>query len=254
MAIYNPALFLTDTDRELLRLIGELVLSWNSQDHSNATCDEVPLSDTEAIRLLELLEQFVTSKKFVEGSYLIERLFGPGALYDGELRDIYLSWRRRAGKSRAVARIQWENLLGRVGIWTTSRGNPDVWYRASANPMPIDHFVRMEARLANAAQVHPRVKALILKLVNTRLSFIQDVRFGREELAPNSISEPPKELLATLRRESGSRVGVPPMKTSKLVGIMTIVMDFSAIYTTRDWSVTAFLSTIAGAVPPAVLD
>jgi hypothetical protein len=254
LAIYNPELFLADTDRELLRLIGDLILSWNDQPHSNAAGEQVPLSNAEAVRLLELLDQFVTSKKFVEGSYLIEKLFGAESLYDSELRDIYLSWRHRVGKSRAVAKIQWENLLGRVGIWTTSRGNPDVWYRASARPMPFDHFVRMEAKLAHAAQVHPRVKALILRLVNARSSFIEEVRFGRDKLPAHTISDPPKELLEALRRDSSSPVGPPPMKTSKLVGIMTIVMDFSALYTTRDWSVTAFLSTVAGAVPPVVLD
>jgi len=166
----------------------------------------------------------------------------------------YLSWRRRVGKSRAVATIQWENLLGRVGIWTTSRGNPDIWYRATANPMALDHFVRMEAKLATAAQVHPRVKNLILKLVNARLSFIEEVRFGRTKLPRRAISDPPKELLAALQNDRTSPIGPRPMKTSKLVAIMTIVMDFSALYTTRDWSVTAFLSTVAGAVPPAVLD
>ena len=113
---------------------------------SNAGPDTIALSDSEANRLLELLESFVSSRKFVEGSYLlIERLFGTGSLYDKELRDIYLSWRRKAGRSRAVATIQWENLLGRIGTWTAGRGNPNVWYRASANPMPLEHFLRMEA-------------------------------------------------------------------------------------------------------------
>jgi hypothetical protein len=251
VAIYPPDIFLTAADRELLTLLADLVLSWDSASNSNISRTEIPLSNVEASRLLELLEQFVSSKKFVEGSYLIERILGGGSLYDKDLRDIYLSWRRRAGRSRAVATIQWENLLGRIGIWTSARGNPNVWYRASARPMSLDHFMRMESKLANAADLHPRVRVLILNLVKARLSFIEEVRFGRKKLNPRSISGPPKDLLSTLKHD---KIGPPPMKTTKLAGIMTIVMDFTVLYTTRDWSVAAFLSTIAGAVPPALLD
>jgi hypothetical protein len=254
VAIYPPDIFLNDTDRELLRLLGELVLSWSNQECSNSSPGEVPLSNSEAVRLVELLEQFVSSKKFVEGSYLTEKLFGGDSLYDRDLRDIYLSGRRRVGRSRAVATIQWENLLGRIGIWTTERGNPDLWYRASAQPMPLDHFIRMEAKLANAARVHPRVVVLILKLVEARLSHIDEIRFGRRKLSSGTVSEPPKQLLSMLQRGRKDSMGVPPMKTSKLVGIMTIVMDLSVLYTTRDWSVASFLSAIAGAAPPVLLD
>jgi hypothetical protein len=98
------------------------------------------------------------------------------------------------------------------------------------------------------------VKALILELVEARLSFIEEVRFGRKHLHVGAISGPPKELLATLQTDNKDPVGGPPMKTSKLVGIMTIVMDLSALYTTRDWSVASFLSAIAGAAPPAIFD
>ncbi len=118
--------------------------------------------------------------------------------------------------------------------------------------MPLTHFLRMEAKLASAANVHPRVKALILKLVEAKLTLIEEVRFGRQKLRDRAISDPPKQLLAALQKKDP--VGKPPMKTAKLVGIMTIVMDLSAMYTTRDWSVAAFLSTIAGAAPPAMLD
>ncbi len=254
MAIYPPEFFLTGSDRELLRLLGELVLSWDGVGTSNAGLGSVTLTQSEARRLLELLEQFVSSRQFTEGTYLAEKLFGDGSLYDRTLRDIFLAGRKRVGKSRAVATIQWENLLGRIGIWTPDRDNPNVWYRASARPMPLDHFMRMEAKLATAVGLHPRIKALILKLVEARLDYIEQVRFGERKLDSGQISGPPKQLLSTLQREGTDAVGPPPMNTSKLVGIMTIVMDLSALYTTRDWSVASFLSTIAGATPPVVLD
>ena len=253
MAIYDPDLFFTNTDLELLRLLGDLVLCWDENaERANYPAGEVPLSPAEARQLLRLLEAFVSSRKFVEGSYLIERLFGGEAFTDPNLRDVYLGWRKRVGKSRAVATVQWENLLRRIGL-SVGAPNPPIWYRASAQPMPLDHFVKMEMKLADAAHVHPRVKALIYKLVEARKEYLTEVRFGRRKLTSGAISEAPKPLIYALRK-SASRTGAAPMSTTKLAGIMTIVMDFSALYTTRDWSVTGFLSTIAGAVPPAILD
>lgn len=255
MAIYDPELFLSSSDRELLRLLAELVLQWDDpRAGSNYTRETAPLSAVESETLLRLLEGFVTSKKFVEGSYLIEKIFGGGSLYDSELRDIYLSWRRRVGKSRAVATIQWENLLGRVGIWTTDRGNPQVWYRANASPMELEYFLKMEARLASAARLHPRVKALILDFVKARLKAIEEIRFGRQKIEAGQVSDGPKSLLSHLQDNRPNPSETPPVSKSKLIGVMTIVLDFSALYTTRDWSVAGFLSTVAGALPPATLD
>lgn len=215
---------------------------------------EVALSSQEARELLRLLEQFVTSRNFIEGSHLTEGLFGDNSLYDGSLRNLYLAGRQRIGKSRAVATVQWENFLGRLGLWTNGRGNPNAWYRASVEPMTFEHFTRMERKLADATNLHPRVKAIIMAFTESRANFIESVRFGKKKLVPGSISEPPKDLLAELKFGASDLVGLPPMKTSKLVSIMVIVMDTSALYTTRDWSVTSVLSTIAGSATQVALD
>ena len=202
--------------------------------------------------MLELLEEFVASRKFVESAYLIEGLFGGTAFSDARLREIYLSWRIRVGRTRVAASVQWEELLRRVGL---VRGPPDlrVWYRASATPMTLVHFKRMEMKLADAAQVHPRVKALIMQVIQAREDYLDDVRAGQHRLESGKISEKPKSLVSKLKG-SDAKVGTAPMSSSKLAGILTIEMDFSALYTTRDWTVTGFLSTIAGASAPAILD
>jgi hypothetical protein len=255
LAIYDPELFLSRDDRELLRLLANLLLSCEESDVSrNLPAGEVPLSYSETRTLLELLEQFVTSKKFQEGSYFIEKLFGSANLYDKELRDIYLGWRRRYGKSRAVATIQWENFLGRLGVWTTDRGNPNLWYRASASPMPLEHFFRMERRLATSAGLHPRVRALILDFLRAREVALEAMRRGEAALRQGQVREPPTKLLTRLMREESGPTGVAPISTSKLTGILTIVMDFATLFTTRDWSVTSVLSATAGALPPVLLD
>jgi len=255
MAIYDPQLFLSRDDRELLRLLAELLLSCeDGKEDQNRSIEEVPLSYHESQSLLELLEQFVESRKFQEGSYFIEKLFSPASLYDKKLRDIYMSWRGRYGKSRSVAYIQWENFLGRVGIWTNQRGNPNVWYRASAQPMPFDHFLRMEQRLAQGAGLSLRVQALVLKFVAARAAALEKIRRGDDRLEDGQIREPPTKLLEGLKRQHSSMTGTAPISTTKLAGILTIVMDFSVLFTTRDWSVAGLLSATAGALPPALLD
>lgn len=255
MAIYDPRLFLSRDDKELLRLLGEILLANDSRaKQGNCPVEAVPLSDDEAAELLGLLESFVSSKKFVEGSYFVERLFSDASLYSGELRDIYLGWRRRFGGSRAVATIQWENLLGRIGLWTPNRENPNVWYRASASPMDFGHFLKMERKLADAARLHPRLKSLILEFVAARAAAIEEIRFGRAKLEPGQVSQSPKLLLNDCRDVGKDQVGPAPLSTTRLAGVMTIVLDFSALFTTRDWSVAGFMSTVAGALPTASLD
>jgi hypothetical protein len=255
MAIYDPRLFLSSEDKELLRLLSELLLDLEAGDlQSNRGVDRVPLSAPESSKLLELLEQFVSSRKFQEGSYFIERLFGSDSLYDNRLRDIYLKWRKWQGRSRSVAWIQWENFLGRLGLWTNKRDNPAVWYRASAQPMDMHHFLRMEQRLATAADLHPRVQAIVLKFVSARISALDKIRRGEARLDDRQVRNLPKGLLDELKHEYHSATGVAPISTAKLTGILTIVMDFSALYTTRDWSVASVLSATAGALPSVTLE
>jgi len=254
MAIYDPQIFLTKDDKELLRLLSELLVDIDGSNNRNWHSANVPLSDSENENLLSLLEQFVDSKKFQEGAYFIEKLFSSESLYDKTLRDIYLFWRRRLGKSRAVAAIQWENFLGRLGLWTNQRGNPNVWYRANAEPMDIQHFLQMEQKLAQAAGLNPRVRALIMRFVTARIATLDKIRQGEAKILPGQVKSSPQDLLNLLKTEKSGKLGVQPISTSKISGILTIVMDFSTLYTTRDWSVTSVLSATAGALPSVLLD
>lgn len=255
MAIYDPSPFLTKADKELLRLLAQLIVE--QEDHTwtpNRDRDFSELTGREALELLELIEQFIDSKRFIESSYLVEKVFG-GATYDDRaLRNIYLGWRRFHGKSRALASVQWQNVLARLGAIGVSRGDAQYWYRAGAEPMSLDHFYKMESRLADALGMSPRVKSLILGYVRLQFGYIDRIRSGSNHLEEGQISKKPKEIFSSLKSGVSREFGTTPIATSKIAAVMIIVMDIGSLYTTRDWSVAGFLSTIAGAAPPALLD
>jgi hypothetical protein len=254
VAIYDPTVFLTHNDKELLQLLGELILSqegvgWNS----NYGSDHATLSDPEAARLLELLEEFISTKRFKESAYFIEQLCSDK--YDPiELRHIYLKWRKKYGKSRAVATIQWQNFLARLGAISPFEGADRIWYRASATKMPLDHFLKMEHRLIDATGLSPRVRELITSYLHSQVEGVEEVRTRKRKLNAGEVTAKPKAILERLKHGKADGLGHPPLQTSKIAAVMTIVIDLSALYTTRDWSVTGFMSTVAGALPAAALD
>ena len=253
MAVYDPRLFFSTEDRELLRLLALIVLEQEGWAGPNTTSDGTHLTQNEAHKLVSLLQEFVASKKFRESAYLTEGLFGAHP-ENGLLRDLYLKGRRSVGRSRAVAHIQWENLLGRIGIWPTHSRSERVWYQASATPMSMEHFLKMERRLAIAADIHPAVRDLIDRYVKYRLDYVEKVRTGSVKMEKDQVFAGPNNLLGRLKTDLNSPIGISPIKTNKIIGVMTIVMDLGSLYTTRDWSVASFLSQIAGSIPFVALD
>lgn len=254
MAIYNPEPFLSSVDRELLGLLSQLVLEQEQGWTGNRDRDFTELTNAEAQQLLRLLEDFIGTKRFIESTYLIESVFSGSEYDDRRLKEIFLRWRKFHGKTRAVATVQWRDFLMRLGAIPSEQANARYWYRASARPMDLDHFYRMEARLADAAGLHVRVRELILAYVRLQFTYVDRVRAGAETMNAGQIADKPKSLIKTLKLGQGSQLGQKPIPTTKIAEVMTIVMDLSSLYTTRDWSVASILSTVAGASPSAILD
>lgn len=254
MAIYDPSPFLTSSDRRLIHLLGQLVLqSEGVAEFTNCDADSVELSNSEAAELLELLEQFVESRRFRETAFLIENLFSGKGFDSRELRDTYLSWRKFHGKSRALATDQWELFLSRLGIAPRHYGDTP-WYRRDAQPMTFEYFLRMERKLTVVTGLSPRVQQLITSYVRLQFQYLNEVRSERKIVEKGQIERKPKDILGLLRRDKNSKIGIAPISTTKIAATMTIVMDLSVAYTTRDWSVASVMSTLAGAAPPAILD
>lgn len=253
MAIYAPQILLSDDDKELLHLLAELILSSQGERMgNNYPAGYTVLSNDEAMRLIDLLEQFVESRKFIEGAYLIEQVFNRGANEDPSLRDLYLTWKARGGRSRAMATAQWHGFLARLGIEPMTPSN-GVWYRSPVQPMPFEYFFRMEERLSRSAKLSPRVRSIILSFVREKELYVESIRNGQNKLSKGQISDLPRRLLQSISRQYATRLAVNPLPTSQIIGATVIVMDFASIFTTRDWDASGFISSVAGAAPALVL-
>ena len=105
--------FSTD-DRRLITLLARLIVDETWLGDNVAAGQEVVLSNGEARELVRLLEEFSASRRFVDGSYFTEMLFSERLIDDEPAREIYLSSRKKRGRSRALASTHWQEFLVRI--------------------------------------------------------------------------------------------------------------------------------------------
>lgn len=242
---------LSNTDREVLVLLSQLALSTHVE-HTNVGSDEVPLSPFEADRLLVLLEEFIVSRRFVEGSYFSEGIANGQGYSSDRLKEIYLSWRTRTGRTRVASTYTWSEFVLRAGF--NSSANAWMWPRSGLSPvrpMSLTHFVAMEQKLANAVGLHPRVRDLIVEFVESGLAQLQDLREGKATIKEGFVRRFVRSFIDAL---SDAKVGREkfPMTRRKVIAVSTIFMDTAALFVTRDWTATGVLSTVAAVVPDAL--
>jgi hypothetical protein len=242
VAIYEPENWLTDTDRELLQLLAELVTDTPFKYRGNLSPGETALSDEEAYRLVELLDELQSSRKFIEGSYFVEKITMGVNKPDSDLREIFLSWRKHYGRSRALSSGHWRNFLHRLGIENYASsylvGDPFI----QGKQMSYEYFREMERTLLSQRGVSQRIRAIVLTVVDTYAKDVNAARKGERKLPDGAISKLPATIIHSLSSKAGSR----SLSSSKIAGLMTAVTDMSVLFTTRDWSVAGTISTIAG--------
>lgn len=248
MVTYPPTPTLSTNDRRLIKLMATLLLEQieGQSISSNRSADEVVLTDQEAGELLELLDRLVESKQFVETATFVEGLAGANTVNDRQLREIYLSARKRKGRSRAVASYHWAEFCVRLGI---VKG--PIW-NVSATPMSLEHFYEMERRLLSAAGVAPRVIAVVMKVVIAQSSGLQRLREGKQSLSRGVVKQAIIDPFLRLRERSAQRIGSRQVSVTRVAAALTLMSDISIMFTTRDWSVAGTLSTMAGALAATV--
>ena len=205
---------------------------------TNRYVDAVALSDAEASELARLLNELVGSKDFQDASFFVEGMTIPGQREVRELREIYLSGRKRGGRSRALGSIRWYEFQARLGIVK------DADRRTGTEPMNFMYFLEMERRLLGLSGLHPHVIPIILKLVAAQHQSIEAVRQGHKWLPHGTIKN-----LVLAPFSCREEHNIP---TAQLAAAITVVADISVLFTTRDWGVTGTISTIAGASIAAV--
>lgn len=243
MTLYPPTPRYSKTDKRLLVLMGKLLLECMASDGagSNLPSGMVALTDREADELVNSLEKLLDSKAFMETCYFVERLTEPEAGHDSGIREIYLSSRKRRGRARAMASMHWSEFLVRLGL-----GKYAPW-GVRATPMDFEYFRRMERRLLSASGLHPKVVELIMDVIDSQATPLEEIRSGARSLKRGSV----RPLVADpIFRWRASRREFQSLEISKksVVAAITIVADVSVLFTTRDWSVTGTLSTMAAAL------
>lgn len=254
MAIYSPPYQFSPTEKALLHLLAHLLTSSPIPNYcGNLGDDELLLSDADAHELYQLISTLIQSPKLVASSTFVDSVFGETPNLS-LARKIYLDWRARYGRTRVAATAQWEDFLARVGLAQRPATNPRVWFRSSARKMDFEHFVRMEKILAESAGLSRQAGELVIHYVTSRRELIERIREGEERLPNRSTFQIGEQLKTGLAPREGNPIGRPPVSAQRLSAMMTLVLDFSTLFTTRDWSVTGFISTIAAALPTVTMD
>jgi hypothetical protein len=246
MAIYPPTPKLSVNDKRLLALMGRLLLERLDRlpSQSNLSGDQIALTDAEAEELLQLLEQLVSSSEFKRACFFIEELSSQKANFR-PLREIYLSARKQLGRSRAVASMHWSDFLARLGI-----RSPDAWHIRTI-PMSLDHFHGMERKLLASAQLNPRVVSFVLKLAAAQDAELEAIRTGNRSLVRDAVRDTIAVPLSKLRSMHGKIID-RDLSATRIAAAMTVICNSSVLFTTRDWSVTGTLSTMAGALAGSI--
>lgn len=244
MLIYEPQPKLSSTERALLHLLAELIAG-QSNGQTNLPTDGAILSEREAATLLRLLEEFASSKKFVESAYFVERVTQGDLENDSDLREIFLSWRKFYGRSRAMASTHWFDFTLRLG---RSRSKFGYVRGLTKNPneMPYRHFREMERLLLKRSGVSDRVQSLILSVIDKFENDVEASRHGDKPLPSGSISKLPTIISESIVNDVKFNLGTFNLNGAQAAGLMTVIADVSVLFTTRDWGVAGTLSTIAG--------
>ena len=243
MTIYEPENWLSPSERELIALLSKLLVQ-PVLDGSNIQIDVVPLSPVEGCKLLELLEKLVNSRRFRETAYFVEGL----SKYDDsdhfDLREIFLSWRKKRGRSRAMSSTHWRAFLNRIGI-TEFRYSSAARSDIPSPQMTYAYFKEMEYRLLARENINPRVGQLIMSVIDKYEDEVEQSRSGQLAIPQGAILRLVEKVMG--RVEQRSNLAVEPLKSGQVAGLCTIIADSAAIFTTRDWSVAGTMSTMAGA-------
>lgn len=241
LPIYSPRLAIDQDRSRLVQLLGHLLDEKLSSANNNLPVGELALSASERAELQKLVEKVSTERSFFIALIFVDGLLGKKGATEDSLREIYISERKRRGYSRALSSGAWHQFKTRLG----GRSQDLSTYLRAARRMPYEHFIRMERRLLDFFNLSDGVREYVIKTVEkerANLEAIREVLFTRSQGAYHSVQENTKELLDQVRQRGET------MSSQQLAGLLCVVADSSALFTTRDWSVAGTISTMAGGV------
>lgn len=244
MGIYRPEPKLSKRDKRLLQLIAQLLLQHSDPDSisGNIPMGAVPLSDSEAEELADLIDSLVSNRRFLEVSYFVEGITAQDDRNESALKEIYLSARKNRGRSRAMASTHWAQFRSRLGTdkYAVRRIRPEM--------MSFGRFLEMERRLLSSLGVHPRVVNLLLKVIEFHEGEIEELRDSSAAIPHGTF----KKIISSMTETVGARdmqsVYDNLVSHTDLSAVATFIANSSVMFTTRDWGVAGTISCMAGAL------
>ena len=244
MAIYRPEPKLSKRDKRLLHLIAQLLLQYSEPDSPSTNLPEgaVPLSDSEAEELANLLDALVSHKSFFEASYFVEEITAQDARNESALKEIYLSARQHRGRSRAMGSAHWSEFKRRLGI------RENILRETHPERMPFHHFLEMERRLFSSLGMHPRVASLLLRVIELHQREIVKLRARASTIPHGTFKNTISNLTEKIRSNDIKLAYDNLVSRTELSAAATFVANSSVMFTTRDWGVAGTISCMAGAL------
>lgn len=244
LPIYPPKIRNKRNRERLVALLSRLLIEQLNEANPNAPRDQVILSRTEAEELRSLIEEVLSEKEFFFGLAFVDGLIGRNKYREENLREIYLSERKKHGYSRALSSSQWHQFLTRLGL---NAGDLSTLVRA-ANKMTFSHFQRMEDKLFSSLDIPHSVRHYLSAKVLAKKDEIEDLRERASNFSANQaqgIADETKRLLEFLAEDRDT------LSSNQIAGITIVTANTSVLFSTRDWSVAGTMSTIAGGLTMA---
>lgn len=241
MPTAEPHPHFSSSEKRLVILLSRLI------DESKVIVDEgrnqpvdcYLLLTREAKEILDEVQEFASSRSFLEGAQFSEAVLQGN--FSDRAREIFLSGRTRNGKTRTMASKQWDEFQRRMG----SEGSP--YYRKPIQPMSFSFFKKMERKLLQKSGVSAAIVDLIMDEIDQKEVEIELIRLKQRSIRYGIVRHAIDGVIASLISMI-PLTDVRSLSINQIIGAITLITNSSVMFTTRDWSVAGTLSTMAGAL------
>jgi len=245
MPIYSPDIQLSENDVKIIRELSLLLVNSSELEISKEVVLEgasVLMSQEQAITLLKYLRNKLNKFKFKQQIRFSQMVFQKKNENENEAKQIYAFLNSKRLKKSLGVNYNFDVFQARLK-------KPLHWHHAISTPptvMTYDHFIKMERKLFEELQIHPSVRTLILDLLETQRTLIDNSRAGDESNFNDARILPFLEKIISQlsigTKQRSYKLALSSLNVSSLIGILS---NTGILVTTRDWGVTGAISTMA---------
>ena len=223
---------LSDRDREILRVISVYLIAASDRARGSNTVpfESIEISKEDSHILADCLGALLRDERFLEKVKFSEAIIRPNAVNRKPVRNTFIL-RERFGHSRGKE--------DRISAW-------EQFYFDFGN-MPFHEFLEIESKIFQAAELHPKVSYLLLRLLDEHKKYVEDPRHMKQLSKPGTIVRSFSKIRDQLDVAEDLFGKGAVLSNYSLAAIGTIVSDSTAFWVTRDYSTAGTISTLGAA-------